>query len=89
MPYWNVRRRGFTFVFKSDSLDDEMAHIYARHLKTEEDAMRVFFTGTETRWDEGMERFETFTDTEGLQWFWIDEAARILMVTSCFDTQKA
>lgn len=48
MPFWNRRLDGFTFVFKSDPANDQMAHIYARHLKTEADAMRIFFAATET-----------------------------------------
>ena len=75
-------------MFKSDPLDDEMAHIWARHRKTEQDAIRIFFGATISEWDKTHQRFESRTDDEGLQWFWIYEPKRVVMVTSCFNLRE-
>jgi len=73
---------GIRFVFKTDPADPEMLHIYARHLTNEDDALETFFEGETTR-NTRYERFETFTDTHGLYWNWI-EHDRVVRVISCF-----
>ena len=35
-------------------------------------------------WDAAKERFVTYTDRQGLYWFWL-ETDKIIMVVSCFD----
>ena len=87
MPFWTRRRNGYTFVFKSDPLDDTMAHIFARHTKTEEDAIRIWFDHSGERWNEEHQRFECFTETEGLHWVYHDKDTdgTLIMVISCFN----
>jgi hypothetical protein len=79
----HVIENGIKFVFKMDDVDPTLLHIYARHLTTIDDALDVFFDTTAT-WDQEFERYENYSDTHGLYWFWIDEAKRIVMVVSCF-----
>ena len=62
-----------------------MPYIFARHRKLEEDAIRIWFTPVDWRWNKDHRRFESWTETEGLYWFWIDEAAEVVMIISCFD----
>ena len=84
MPYRALGCRGHTFVFKTDPADAAKFHIVARHLTPPEDAIRVFFEAAVTRWNRQHDRFESYTDTHGLYWFWRDEARRVAMVISCF-----
>lgn len=76
--------RGVRFIFRIEPGHDVL-HIYARHLTTPVDAIRTFFAGHPERtvWNEQHRRFETYTDTHGLFWFWRDEG-RTVMVISCF-----
>ncbi len=87
MPFWSRKRNGITFIFKSDPLDDTMAHIYARHRKTEAQAMAVWFGFVEERWNEARQRFESYTETEGLYWKWHDKDTdqTLVLIISCFD----
>ncbi len=80
--YKNVEERGIRFVFAYDDDAPEFLHIYVRHLTTIDDALDTFFNG-QTKRNEGQQRFETFTDTHGLFWFWI-EPEKVVMVISCF-----
>lgn len=59
-------------------------HIYARHMCSPEDAINVFFETEEDEWDPEFRRFESFTDTHGLYWFWMDEEKTVVMIISCF-----
>jgi len=78
---------GIDFVFKTDPDDPEMLHIYARHLTTVQDAMTTFREG-ETLWDATHRRFETYTASHGLYWFWLEPGVRV-MVVSCFREEGA
>lgn len=82
---FTLTRGGYRFVFNYDDVDPSLLHIYARHLKTPDDAIFVFFHGVDT-FNADRNRFETSTDTVTLYWFWIvvDE---VVMVVSCFDKE--
>jgi hypothetical protein len=67
------------FVFKYDDEAPDLLHIYARHLTTPADAARTFFEG-ETTWNAAHRRFETFTATHSLYWFWLEESAVIMVI---------
>lgn len=83
MPYENFEEGGIRFVFKYDEDAPELLHIYARHLTSVEDAVDTFFDGTTETWNAARSRFETYSNTHGLFWFWIEEE-RVVMVVSCF-----
>ncbi|MBS1992168.1 MAG: hypothetical protein JSS83_16715 [Cyanobacteria bacterium SZAS LIN-3] len=73
----------YRFVFKFDDEFPDLLHIWVRHTKTVEDAIEVWFEGSET-WNAERERFETKTETTGIYWFWLEEN-RVIMIISCFD----
>ncbi|MBI4533210.1 MAG: hypothetical protein HY711_04610 [Candidatus Melainabacteria bacterium] len=84
MPQFEqVFEDGFTFVFKVEDDAPDLLHIYARHLTTIDDALDVFFDTTPA-WNERFNRFENFSCTHGLYWFWINEAEKVVMIISCF-----
>ena len=83
MPYRNVEEGGIRFVFRYDYDAPELLHIFARHLTSIDDALDTFFDGTTEVWNERHTRFETYSQTHGLFWFWIEEG-RVVMVVSCF-----
>jgi hypothetical protein len=75
---------GLVFVFAYDSTDPELLHIFARHTTSPEDAIDAFFEGTEdTLWNERYRRYETYSTTHGLFWYWI-KPGEVVMVVSCF-----
>lgn len=47
-----------------------------------DDALDTFFNG-QTKWNDEQQRSETYTDTHGLFWFWL-EREQVVMVISCF-----
>ncbi|MBX9772698.1 MAG: hypothetical protein K2X29_15070, partial [Candidatus Obscuribacterales bacterium] len=69
----------YRFVFKYDDDFSEMLHIWVRHLKTEEDAVRIWLEGAEESWNEKFQRYETYTDEEGLYWIWLQKN-KVIMV---------
>lgn len=79
----HVFENGITFVFKMDEVDSSLLHIYARHLTGIDDALDLFFD-TKPSWNGEFARYENYSDTHGLYWFWLDEQKRIVMVVSCF-----
>ena len=83
--YRRIRENGITFIFKMDDDDPTILHVFARHLTEPDDALDVFFdpTATETH-NRTHDRFERYNATHGLFWFWIDEAAKVVMVITCF-----
>lgn len=83
VKYKRVAEQGYTFLFKYDSVDPSLLHIYARHLTTIDDALDVFFDTVPT-WNPDRQRFEDYSDTHGLYWFWLDERNREVMVVTCF-----
>ncbi len=78
-----VVENGITFVFKRDKVDASLLHIYARHLTTIDDALDVYFE-SEPSWNLRHGRYENYTDTHGLYWFWIDSRNKVVMIVSCF-----
>lgn len=85
MQYKRVKVNGYVFVFKFEDDHPELLHIYARHLKEPDDAIDIFFNGIKT-WNEGHKRFETKLNNEQVWWFWLDEAQKVVMVITCFDS---
>jgi hypothetical protein len=82
--YKNVKAQLVSFVFKYEDDYPELLHIWARHRKTDGDAIYIFFNGM-TTWNQGQDCWETKIGAEVLWWFWIDEDNQIAMVISCFD----
>ena len=79
-----VEREGITFVFTHDSDDPDLLHIYARHLATIADALRVWFDqAAEEEWNERYRRWETHGRTHVLYWTWLVPESRVLIIT-CF-----
>lgn len=83
--YQRVKEEGITFLFKFDQVDSTLLHIYARVLTTVDDALDVFFE-TEPTWNEQFKRFENYSETHGLFWFWRDENETEVVVITCFRT---
>lgn len=83
MQYKQVEESGIRFVFKYDDDAPDLLHIYARHLTTIDDALDTFFDGSGEVWNEERRRFETYSETHGLFWFWLEEE-HVVMVISCF-----
>lgn len=83
MRYKQVEEEGIRFVFKYDDDAPDLLHIYARHLTSIDDALDTFFDGEQEVWNAERSRFETYTRTHGLFWFWLEEN-RAVMVVSCF-----
>lgn len=86
--YSRRRANGVTFVFKHEDDYPELLHIFARHRKTDEDAIFIFFEGTSTAApippnDNVMQT--VYNDAEYLWWYWIDEVQKVVMVVSCGD----
>ena len=69
--------------FRYDTVDPSILHIYARHLTSIDDALDVFFD-TEPKWNEEYERFENYSVTHGLFWFWKNEERKIVVIITCF-----
>jgi hypothetical protein len=85
-PYSRVTdaETGIVFVFRHDPDAPELLHIFARHTTSPDDAIATFFDHTqETTWNQRHQRFETYSQTHGLYWFW-REMGRVVMVISCF-----
>ena len=78
-----VFENGIKFVFKMDDVDPELLHIFARLLTSIDDALDVFFA-SKAAWNEQFQRYESYNDTHGLYWFWINEPNKVVMVVSCF-----
>jgi hypothetical protein len=83
MPrYRSVQADGFVFLFAYDIDDPTLLHIYARHLTTIDDALRVWFDpAAEDVWNETYERVESQNDTHLLLWKWLTDGKRVLIIT--------
>jgi hypothetical protein len=81
--FQHVLENGIRFVFKMDDVDPGLLHIFARHQTSIDDALDVFFS-TEPTWNLQFKRYESFSETHGLYWFWLDEQKKVVMVVSCF-----
>lgn len=73
---------GLAFGFWPDKTDPTVLHITARHGTTADEAIATFMDG-QTIWDGSHKRFETFTETHGLYWFWWERDRRVGVI-SCF-----
>ncbi len=84
MPrYKRVIEEGIIFRFKYDQVAPSILHIYARHLTEIDDALDVFFD-TKPTWNDQFKRFENYSDTHGLFWFWLNESKKEVQIISCF-----
>jgi hypothetical protein len=79
----HVFENGIKFVFKYEEDFPDLLHIYARHLTTIDDALDVFFM-TEPEWNEQFQRYENYSETHGIHWFWINKKQKVIMLVSCF-----
>lgn len=79
---------GYRFVFKYDDDFPDLLHIWVRHRKTVKRAMEIWFEATKEVRHQKFQRFETYTDTDGIFWIWLDND-RVIMIISCFDRQRA
>ncbi|MBK7841670.1 MAG: hypothetical protein IPJ49_29100 [Candidatus Obscuribacter sp.] len=82
--YEVVRYEGFEFFFKYETDPPGMLHIYARGMFKPEDAIEVWFEGTEELENVENNRFETYTDKRGIYWYWLDTQQTKIMIISCF-----
>ena len=80
--YLNYTENGVTFVFKTDSADSTLLHIYARHLMEPADAMLVWFEGAH-EWNASHRRYEAIFEGIRIFWYWIDEPKQVVMIASC------
>jgi hypothetical protein len=79
-----VKSNGVIFVFKYEADHPELLHIYARHRKEPSDAVEVYFDAPSV-WNPERKRFEAYTETQGIFWFWLDEHRKVVFVITCFD----
>lgn len=79
-----VEENGITFLFKYDEDAPDLLHIYARHLTTIDDALNVYFN-TKPKWNKKHNRYENYSDTHGIYWFWLNEANKKVIVITCFN----
>jgi hypothetical protein len=80
--YKRVKEQGITFLFKYQEEAPELLHIYVRHLTTVDDALDVYFTTT-SKWYDERKRYENYSKTHGIHWFWLNEFDKVMMIT-CF-----
>ena len=71
------------FKFYYDQEYSTILHITLRHGTTPEDAIRTFFEGETSYWDESHSRFVTLAPTHGIYWarHAFDQS---VIVISCF-----
>lgn len=79
-----VKEKGITFLFKFDPDSPELLHIYVRHLTTIEDALDVYFS-TKPIWNSKMKRYENYSETHGIYWFWLNEKDKKVVIITCFN----
>jgi hypothetical protein len=83
--YLSLTYKSIKFIFKFDALDPTILHIFARHLIEPDDAIELFYDeNATTEWNANRCRFETYSKSRGLFWFWIEEN-KVVMVISCFN----
>lgn len=81
--YEVVKVKDTTFFFTYDPDAPDLLHIYARHLTTIKDAVRLYFVEDPT-WNKKRKRFENYSDSHGLYWNWISKEEKKVIVISCF-----
>jgi hypothetical protein len=68
--YLSHTYKSIKFIFKFDSSDPTILHIFARHLMEPEDAIELFNDmDATTEWNVNHGRFETYSKSRGLFWF--------------------
>lgn len=83
MPrYTNYTAEGIAFVFKYDAVAPDLLHIYARHLTSPDDAISTFFTA-EAKWNAEHKRYENYSTTHAVYWYWIKQDS-VVMIVTCF-----
>lgn len=85
MPnYRSSDYEGIKFVFKFDDDFPDLLHIWVRHQKTIEVAIRIWCEHDSEEWNLRYQRFESRTKNEGIYWYWLKEN-KVVMIISCFD----
>ena len=74
---------GERFRFYYDLQDPDVLHITKQHGTMPEDAIRAFFSGHSSPWDEARKRFQTYTGTHGLFWTRHSHDNSVIVI-SCF-----
>lgn len=77
------KNRGVTFFFKYEPPENDLLHIFIRHLITMEEAITVFFD-SETTFNKKHNRYESSNDTHTIYWNWINEIEKKIIVITCF-----
>ena len=75
---------GERFRFYYDLDEPAVLHIKRQHRTTPEDAVRTFFDGETSEWDEEHLRFHTQTRTHGLFWTRHPHDQSVIVI-SCFE----
>ena len=82
-----IEAGGERFRFYYDLEVPEVLHVTLRHGTMPEDAIRAFFEGETSAWDETRARFETVAETHRL--YWTRHAHdRSVIVISCFEREE-
>ncbi len=79
-----VIENDITFLFKYDKDSPDLLHIYVRHLTTIDNALNVYFS-TEALWNPKNKRYENYSDTHGIYWFWLNEEDKKVIIITCFN----
>ena len=77
-----IEAGGERFRFYYDLEQPEVLHITLHHGTTPREAIRTFFEGETSAWDETHGRFETVTGTHGIYWTRHPHDQSVLMITS-------
>lgn len=83
--YQVVNYEQYKFFFKYEDAPSDMLHIYARGCFSPRDAIEIWFEGTEEFENPEYARIETYTDTHGIYWLWLDADKQTkVLIISCF-----
>lgn len=79
-----VEANGERFRFYYDLEDPRILHITLKHGTTLEDAVRTFFEGETSPWDDAHSRFETLAATHSIYWTRHPHDQSVIII-SCFE----
>jgi hypothetical protein len=82
-----IEAGGERFRFYYDLEVPEVLHVTLRHGTTPEDAIRAFFEGETSAWDETRARFETVAETHRLYWTRHTHDQSVIVI-SCFEREE-
>jgi hypothetical protein len=83
--YKLVTLKGCKFFFKFEEDHPDILHIYARGLFEPKDAIEIWFEGYMEIVNAKNNRIETYTNSHGIYWYWLDEPMRTkVFIISCF-----